>query len=87
MLDARALVQQVRYPNIDALTKSEIKMKQVLYQPNVPDDIKAQQHAEELRNFLYLKNMPNSKEPERLATQYILIPMNVIPKSNFTTPI
>ena len=84
VLEAQAIVKQVRYPNIDALTKSAIKMRQVLYQPNVPDDIKAQEHSEGLSNFLHLKNTEEQKGSENLATQSI--PRSVIPKSNFTTP-
>ena len=45
-LDAQNIVQQVKHPNDDAITKSAIKMRQVLYQPNVSDDIKAQEHSE-----------------------------------------
>ena len=83
-LDAQKIVQQVRHPNVDALIKSAIKMRQVLYQPNVSDDIKAQEHAEALSNFMHLKNTEEQKDPQKLPTQSI--PMSVIPKFNYTTP-
>ena len=59
-------------------------MRQVLYEPNEPDDIKAQEHSEGLSNFLHLKNTEEQKGSKNLATQSI--PRSVIPKSNFTTP-
>ena len=83
-LDAEKIVQQVRYPNVDTLTKSAIKMRKVLYQPNVSDDVKAQEHSEALSNFLHLKKLNEQKDPQKLPTQSI--PMSVIPKSNLTTP-